>query len=52
MGDKRNAYRTLVGKPQGKRPLVIPRCRWVSNNKMDLKRDRLGWYGMDRSGSG
>jgi hypothetical protein len=37
MGEKRNAYRILVGKPDGRRPLGKPRRRWVDNNKMDLK---------------
>jgi hypothetical protein len=32
----RNAYRLLVGKPKGTRPLGRPRCRWVDNIKMDL----------------
>jgi hypothetical protein len=35
MGEKRNAYRLLVGKPEGKRPLGIPRRWWVDNIKMD-----------------
>jgi hypothetical protein len=35
-GEKRNAYKVLVGKPEGKRPLGRPRCRWVNNIKMDL----------------
>jgi hypothetical protein len=35
--EKRNAYRILVGKPEGKRPLGIPRCRWVDNIKMDFR---------------
>jgi hypothetical protein len=34
-GDKRNAYRILVGKPEGKRPLGRSRRRWVDNIKMD-----------------
>jgi hypothetical protein len=44
------AYRILVGKPEGKRPLGRPRCRWVDNIKMDLR--EMGWYGLDCSGSG
>jgi hypothetical protein len=35
-GEKMNAYRMLMGKPEGKRPLGIPRRRWVDNIKMDL----------------
>jgi hypothetical protein len=45
MGEKRNAYRLLVGKPEGKRPLGRPRCRWVENNKMDL--GEVGWGDVD-----
>jgi hypothetical protein len=36
MGEKRNVYRLLVGKPEGKRPLERPRRRWIDNIKMDL----------------
>jgi hypothetical protein len=36
MGEKRNVYRLLVGKPEGKRPLGRPRRRWIHNIKMDL----------------
>jgi hypothetical protein len=36
MGEKRNAYRLLVGKPEGKRRLGRPRCRWVDNIKRDI----------------
>jgi hypothetical protein len=42
MGEKINAYRILMGKSEGKRPLGRPRRRWVDNIKMDLKRDRMG----------
>jgi hypothetical protein len=45
MGETRNAYRMLVGKPEGKRTLGRPRRRWVDNIKMDLR--DLGWDGMD-----
>jgi hypothetical protein len=37
LGEKRNAYRMLVGNPEGKRPLERPRRRWVDNIKMDLR---------------
>jgi hypothetical protein len=37
MGDARNAYRILVGKPEGKRPLGRPRSRWVDNIKMEIR---------------
>jgi hypothetical protein len=37
IGENRNAYRILVGKPEGKSPLGRPRCRWVDNIKMVLR---------------
>ena len=37
MEQSRNAYRVLVGKPEGKRPLGIPRRRWEDNIKIDLR---------------
>jgi hypothetical protein len=46
MGEKRNAYRILVGKPEGRRPLGRPRRRWVDNIEMDLReigRDGVDW---------
>jgi hypothetical protein len=41
IGEKRNAYRKMVGKSEGKRPLGRPRCRWVENIKMYLR--EIGW---------
>jgi hypothetical protein len=43
--EKMNAYRILVGKPEGKGPLGRPKCRWVDNTKMDHR--ETGWDGMD-----
>jgi hypothetical protein len=54
MGEKRNAYRILAGKPEGKTPLGRPRRRWVDNIKMDLREigwDGMGWDGMVWTGS-
>jgi hypothetical protein len=45
MGDRGGAYRILVGRPEGKRPLGRPRRRWEYNIKMDLQ--EVGWGGMD-----
>jgi hypothetical protein len=52
MGERRGAYRALVGKPEGRRPLGRPRRRWEDNIKIDLR--AVGWGGrrLDRSGSG
>jgi hypothetical protein len=45
MGAKRNAYRVLVGKLEGKRPLGRPKHGLVDDIKMDLK--EIGWDGLD-----
>jgi hypothetical protein len=45
MGERRGAYRVLVGKSEGRRPLGRPRRRWEDNIKMDLR--EVGWGGMD-----
>jgi hypothetical protein len=62
MGEKRNVYRLLVGKPEGKRPLGRLRCRWIDNIKMDplviglsvvdssgLAQDRYRWRALVNS---
>jgi len=49
MGEERGAYRVLVGKPEGKRPLGRPRRRWVDNIIMDLQEVGCGyvdWIGL------
>jgi hypothetical protein len=56
MGERRGIYRVLFGRPEGKRPLGRPRCRWEDNIKIDLRevgmdganwtqvaRDRVQW---------
>jgi hypothetical protein len=45
MGENRNSYRILMGKPEGKRPLGRPKCRWVEKIKMDLR--EMGWNGVE-----
>ena len=55
MGEERGAYRFLVGKPEGKRPLGRPRRRWVDNINMDFQEVGCGyvdWIGLaqDRDG--
>jgi hypothetical protein len=44
-GERRNAYRILVGEPVGKIPLDRTRRSWVDNIQMDLR--EIGWSGMD-----
>jgi hypothetical protein len=46
--EKRNSYTLLLGKPEGKRALGRPRCRWTDNIKMNLS--EIGLSGVDRSG--
>ena len=55
MGEERGAYKFLVGKPEGKRPLGRPRRRWVDNIRIDLQEVGCGygdWIGLaqDRDG--
>ena len=52
MGEERGAYRILVGKPEGKRPLGRPRRRWVDNIRMDLQEVGCGYGGLDWAGLG
>jgi hypothetical protein len=49
MGEERGVYRVLVGKPEGKRPLGRPSCRWDDNIRMDLQKMGCGgreWIGL------
>jgi hypothetical protein len=50
MGEKKNANRLLVGKPEGKRPLKRPRRRWVDNIRIELGEvgwgDNVDWIGL------
>jgi hypothetical protein len=55
MGEKRNSFRLLVGRPEGRRPLGRPRRRWVDSIMMDLLEVGWGdvdWFGLaqDRAG--
>ena len=53
-GEERGAYRILVGKPEGKRPLGRPRRRWVNNIRMDLQEvgcEYVDWIGLTRIGT-
>jgi hypothetical protein len=45
MGEKRNTYRLLVGKPEGRRPLGRPRCKLLDNIRMDVV--EVGWGDVD-----
>jgi hypothetical protein len=44
MGEERSVHRVLVGKPEGKRPLGRPKCRWEDNIKMDLQEVGVGCW--------
>jgi hypothetical protein len=49
MGEERGVYRVLVGKPEGRRPLGRPRCRWVDNIRMAAREVGCGymdWIGL------
>jgi hypothetical protein len=52
MGERRGAYRALVGKPEGRRPLGRPRRTWEDNIKIDLREVGWGGHGLDQCGSG
>jgi hypothetical protein len=54
VGEKRNTYKTFVGKPERKRPLGVRKCSWLDNIKMDLREigwSRMDWICLDRKGT-
>ena len=51
MGEERETYRVLLGKPEGKRPLGRPRRRWMDNVRLDLQEVECGyvdWIGLEQ----
>ena len=52
MGERRGVYRVLVGRPEGKRPLGRPRCRWEDNIRMDFQEVECGGMDWFRIGTG
>jgi hypothetical protein len=52
MGEEKQVYKVLVGKPEGKRPLGRPRRRWEDGIRMDLREIGLGGCGLDSTVSG
>jgi hypothetical protein len=53
MGDRKGSYRVLVGRPEGRRPLLRPRRRWEDNIKVDLHGEAwtgLMWLGIGTGG--
>jgi hypothetical protein len=55
MGEEREVYRVLVGKPEGKRPMRSPRHRWEDGTRMDLTeigRGSIEWIHLLRIGAG
>ena len=51
-GERRDVYRVLVWKLEGKKPLGTPRCRWEDNIKMGVQEVSMWGYGLDRADSG
>jgi hypothetical protein len=47
IGEKRGAYRIFVERPEGRRPLGRPRCRWEDNTSIKIDLEVVGWEGMD-----
>jgi len=43
MGEERGVYTVMLGKPEGRRPLGRPRCRWVDNIRMDIQEVGCGY---------